>query len=302
MRNRRNYPANTSKRPDLILTAAAFCCVLFLAGPARCHAAVFAIESTQSQISLTGTVEGLALSPQGTGSLTASYQGDINATLSGSTLQFTGGSTIAAVVSGNWEPKSGGAPGTAPADYGGEISVPFLGMGYGATRNLVLDLTSPALTLTGGSFNSSQITLLLVTNTDPVLDYNSPLGTGSEALSGSALNTGLASSISTNGSIRQLQIHIDTTLTEPDNTKLTLTGLVVATNAIVLSPPKIFAFATMGGNLVLTVTNATTGSRLSDSTNLVTWNPASATVSTNGGFLIFTIPMSQPGEFFRVQQ
>lgn len=292
-----------SRRPDLILSAAAaFCCALFLAGPRQCHAAVFAINSTQSQISLTGTIEGFGLSPQGTGSLTAAYHGNLNATLSGSTIQFTGGSTIAAIVSGNWEPKSGGVLGTAPADYGGKISVPFVGTGYGAARNLVLDLTSPALTVTGGSFNSSQMTLLLATNADPVMDYNSPFGTGTEPLSGTAMNTDSASSISTNGSTRQLEIHIDTTLTEPDNTKLTLTGLVVATNAIVLGPPEIFRFTAAGGNLALTVTNAMAGARLYGSTNLVTWNPAGGTVTTNGGFLIFTVPMSQPGEFFRVQQ
>lgn len=292
------------KRPELNLTAGVvLLCAILIISPMHSGAALFAIDSAQSQISLAGSIKGINFAPQGTGSLTATYQGNVNATLSGTTLQFTGSSTIAAIDSGNWQPGAGGVAGTAPADYGGEISILFFGTGYGAARNLVLDMTSPALAVSDGTFDSSQLTLTLVTNSDPVLDYNSAaLGTGSTSLSGTAMNAVSGSSISTNGSVRQLKIQIHATLTEPDSTTLTLVGQIVATNAIILSPPEITGFISVGGNFVLTVTNAGAGSQLFSSTNLTTWNPSDATVTTNDGLVIFTIPMSRPGEFFRVQQ
>jgi hypothetical protein len=55
-------------------------------------------------------------------------------------------------------------------------------------------------------------------------------------------------------------------------------------------------------NFVLTVSNATMQSLLLSSTDLTTWSPASATISTNGGFIIFKTPMSGPRTFFRMQK
>lgn len=267
-------------------------------------AEAFIIDSSQSQITLSGKVEGLAFSAQGAGSLTAAYKGNINAVVSGSTIQFTGSSTIAAVTNGVWQPAVGGAAGSALADYGAQVTIPLIGTGYGAGRNIVLDMTSPLLTLTRTNFDSSQLVISLVTNLSPVLDFRIATQSGSIPVYGKATNFDAAGSfISTNGGLMKLVIKIDTTLTVTNNSTLTLTGVIVATNSLsAFAPPVITSVVATNRDLVLTVSNATAESLLLSSTNLSTWFPANATVSTNNGFIIFTTPMSAPDTFFRVQK
>ncbi len=278
-------------------------CGIFLAGAWQLPAAVFTIDPSQSQITLSGTFDGYTFSPQAAGSLTTSYEGNLNAAVSGSTIQFTGSSTVTAMVNGTWQPESGGAVGSAPADYGGEITVLFFVGGYGAARNLVMDLTSPILTLTGTNFDSSQLIMTLVTNSNPVMDYqSSALGeSGSVALSGSATNAiATGSYVSTSSNVMQLVIQLQTTLTPTNGTAITLTGQIVATNVLPPVPPQIVRSAVVGGNFVITATNSTQ-SQLFISTNLTTWTMANFTAATNGGFILFTTPVSHAHAYFRVQ-
>jgi hypothetical protein len=236
--------------------------------------------------------------------LTAAYNGSVNATVSGSAIQFTGSSNIAATINGVWRPAVGGLAGSAPADYGAQVNLGFLfGTAYGAVRSLVLDMTSPLLTLTQTNFDSSKLIISIVTNSNPVLDFSSSLGSGSTSLSGDSTNSiATGSSISTNGDLVRLVIQINTTFATT-NSALTLTGKIVATNSLsAFVPPVITRVVVTNQNFVLTVSNATMQSQLLISTNLTTWSPASATISTNGGFIIFKTPMSGPRTFFRMQK
>ena len=71
--------------------------VIFLAGVWQAQAAILVIDSSQSQITASGQVGGYTFTAQGPGSLTAVYRGSVNATVSGSIIQFTGSSAIAAI-------------------------------------------------------------------------------------------------------------------------------------------------------------------------------------------------------------
>jgi len=278
-------------------------CAIFLAGVSQTRASVFIIDSNQTQITISGKIAGYTFSPQGGGSLTAAYLGNLNATVTGSTIQFTGLSALTAIPSGVWQPAPGGVAGSAPADYG--MQVITTGTGYAATRNLVLDVTSPVLTLTQTNFDSSQLIISVVTNSNPVFDYiNIGFQHGSTPMSGSATNSvATGSFISTNGAVVQLVIQISATLLGTNNGVLNLAGLIVATNALsAFAPPVITGIIATNQNLVLSVSNATAQSRLWGSTNLTTWSPAGATLSTNGGLILFTTPRSGPRTFFRVQQ
>jgi hypothetical protein len=152
-------------------------------------------------------------------------------------------------------------------------------------------MTSPLLTLTQTNFDSSKLIISIVTNSNPVLDFSSSLGSGSTSLSGDSTNSiATGSSISTNGDLVQLVIQINTTFATT-NSALTLTGKIVATNSLSASvPPVITRVVATNQNFVLTVSNATMQSLLLSSTDLTTWSPASATISTNGGFIIFILP------------
>ena len=278
-------------------------CVIFLFVAKQTEAAVFAIDSSQSQITISGKVYGYTFSQQGAGSLTAAYKGNINATVSGPGIQFTGSSTVTAITNGVWKPAAGGTSGSAPADYGAQVFVLF-SVGYGSERNLVMDLASPLLTLIKTNFDSSKLIVSVVTNSNPVFDYTFGLQSGSTRLSGISTNSiATGSSISTNGDLVQLVIQINTTFADTNSSALTMTGKIVATNSLSASvPPVITRVVFTNQNLVLTVSNAYMQSQLLSSTNLTTWTPASTTTKSNGGFIIFTTPVSGPHTFFKMQK
>jgi hypothetical protein len=276
----------------------------FFAGRMQAGQVVFAIDPARSQLTLSGKIAGYAFTTQGPGSLTTTYSGNINANLSGSTIQFTGSSTITARTNGIWQPAVGGGAGGAAADYGAQATVQFVGTAYGALRNNVFDVTSSSLPLTGTNFDSSALVFSFTPSSNSSLDYNVILEHGTLALAGYSTNTiANQASLSTNGSGEELVIHINTqftfTLLAAGDTPLDLTGQIVATN---LPAPFINSIIVTNQNLVLNVENATTQSQLQSSTNLMTWFPASSMASNNAGLIVFTVPMTGPHAFFRVQQ
>jgi hypothetical protein len=155
----------------------------------------FTIDGSKSFILVSGLVVNFAMTPQGAGALGTSYSGGINADLSGSAIQFTGGSTINAETNGMWFPAvGGGTVVSAPADYGPEAGViipPFPETKlYGALRNLSFDVTSLVLPVTGTNFNGASLVFSFA-SVNAALDYYvvSPSLHGSLALSGYATNT-----------------------------------------------------------------------------------------------------------------
>ncbi len=282
-----------------------FLCAVFSAVRLQAGQVVFNIDPTRSQLTLSGKVAGYTFTTQGTGSLTTTYRGNINANVTGSTIQFTGSSTITAETNGVWQPVVGGGAGSAAADYGAQATVPPFGTGYGAMRNAVFDVTSSSLTLTGTNFDSSALVFSFTPSSNPTLDYNLVLEHGTLALAGYSTNAiANQASLSTNGNVVQLVIQINTqfsfTLLSSGDTPIDLTGQIVATNS--LAPPFINSIVVTNQNAVLTVANATTQSQLLSSSNLISWSPASSTVSNNGGMIIFTVPVAGPHAFFRVQK
>ena len=80
----------------LFPAAILFLCLALPVVPARAAPMVFTVDSTQSQISLSGLIANYPMTSQSAGSLTTTYSGNLNATVSGSTIQFTGSSMITA--------------------------------------------------------------------------------------------------------------------------------------------------------------------------------------------------------------
>lgn len=277
---------------------------LLLFSGAQAGAAVFILDSTHSHLTLSGKISGYSISEQSPGSLTTAYAGNMKATISGSTIQFTGSSTIAAIINGVWLPGVGGVSGSGPADYGAQAFIPPFYKGYGAGRNISLDLVSPLLNLTGTNFDSSKVLVSMPTNAGATFDYLLIGNGGSVPLFGTATNAiATGSSISTNSGMIQLVVQVNMTITGTNSTQLTLTGTLTATNSLsALQPPVITSLLSINHNFVLTVSNATAQSQLFGSTNLTTWAPAPVTTNWNGGFLTFTTSMSNPRMFFRVEK
>jgi hypothetical protein len=86
--------------------------------------------------------------------------------------------------SGSWEPAVGGPAGSAPAAYGGQITVPLIGSGKAAIRDLFVNGVSAPLPLTPdgqGGFNypANQVYVYIVYG---FADYYSTIGNGREDL------------------------------------------------------------------------------------------------------------------------
>src|ERR1039457_2566357 len=150
---------------------------------------VFTLDTNQSALTISGTVQGASLAQQGAGSLTTHYGGAIEVTQMASSIQFPGQSLIAAMNSGNWQPLADGSAGVAPANYGAAVNLAAgLVKVKAALHSLVLDVTSPALTLNStGQFASTNLTFLIPTNANSALSY---LVTGLMDSSGSTALSG----------------------------------------------------------------------------------------------------------------
>src|SRR5260370_22575032 len=88
--------------------------------------AVFAVDPNSSAVTLSGDVAGSTILPQGNGSLTSNFSGSIVADLdlNAQTIKFDQPSTaLNASITGNWQPQVGGASGSAPANYGGKVTI-----------------------------------------------------------------------------------------------------------------------------------------------------------------------------------
>jgi hypothetical protein len=275
---------------------------------------VFTVNPSLSQLTASGDVAVSFISPQAPGALTTTYSGTINVDLTDTNITFTGGSLVAAQTNGSWQPAVGGIPGSMAADYGG-TNTEDIGPGGGgihppgnfALRNVIFDLTSPVLTTTNGGFDASSLTCILVTNTATIdYYYAASVGTnsGSEYLNGYAANTFSAGAfISTNAGVRQLTLPVNARFTESVilprdlDSQITFSGQLVAT----IAPPIIQSIVLSPPGVVITTTNATAQSVLLVSTNLTSWSPASATLSTNGaGLIVFTTPYSGGNDFYEI--
>jgi hypothetical protein len=290
----------------LLLPGAGFFILVGQAAPVT-----FTIDNSQSTIFASGLFANFALTPQATGSSITSYSGSVNADLTGSTIQFTGGSLVNANTNGVWQPAAGGASGSAAADYGLQASVNLPPHGFYtfdcALRNLSLDVTSPVLTVGSGSFNGTNLIFSFASN-NAVMDYYSSYKAGSVTLGGYATNAATGATLSVTGSVQTLTIPINATFVftvlSANDSSVHLIGQIVATNVLTAAAvPIIQSFFISGQNVVVTTENTTAQSHLLVSTNLTAWSTASATLTTNGlGMIVFTSTAGGPRAFYRVQQ
>ena len=209
----------------------------------------YTLDQNSSSITISGSVDGNTILTQGTNSLTAKYSGSIITDRQSNTINtisFSGGSSIDALVSGNWQPSVGGTSGTAAAaDYGGRTTVSGANVKL-AGRNLFADLVTggAAMNIANGQFDLSTSDVNLVAgNVDyrgtitiifeiEVLSGTYPLAGEGGSLTGSAL---LGVQSIGGGMLREtLTIPIDSTLPTIDAEgypiSLTLSGQLLATS------------------------------------------------------------------------
>ena len=156
------------------------------------------------------------------------------------------------MINGTWQPLAGGGSGSAPADYGAQATIPGFGTAFGAGRNLVFNITSGVIALSGMSFDASQLT---ISPTTGALDFNSPFGSGSTDLSGLfGSNQATAGNLSIVGGTATLTIPVQITqtltLVSPGDTTITLAGNIVATAVV---PEASTSYLLIAGGIFLVI-------------------------------------------------
>jgi hypothetical protein len=270
-------------------------------------AQVFTLDPEQSQVTISGSVLGGAITNQGPGSLTTKFAGTISVGQTGGSLQFLGASHITAQTNGSWQPKADGTAGSEPADFGGYANV-GIAAGNAALRNILLDLISPPLTLNGGQFDSSSLTFFFPSNATSSLAYNVTglfSKQGVIALSGYATNKITAlSSLSSGGGQPTLTIPVDATyyfkaLTAND-TVIRLQGQLVAVQSGAASL-QVQSFAVQQQSLLLQWQGAPgTQFQIQSSTDLLAWRTNDTVVTPASGSYTWTGGISGPVQFFRL--
>jgi hypothetical protein len=154
---------------------------------------VFNEVQNQSPLTLSGTIAGQDMQPQGTGALTTTYFGtfgtDIDMT-NGLIKFIGGGNDFCAANTGNWAPLPDGSDGTAPAEYGFQVSIrnfPF----HGAIRDyhMETDTGGQALALypnADGSFGFASAQTIKINAGTGTFSFLPMLGSGPINFSGLA--------------------------------------------------------------------------------------------------------------------
>ncbi len=279
--------------------------VAFTLFSASLKATEFTLDEAQSQISLSGSVANNTLKEQGAGSLSTTFFGKINADITAAGIQFTGGSTLTARTNGVWKPGPKGGSGTAPAAYAAQAST-ILGTIQGALRDLVLDLTSSTLPITGGQFDASALQFGFPSNSIASFDYDAGfLGKNGIALSGISTNKIVnGATLSGAAGARTLTIQVDTefhfkALSDNDST-VHLIGKLIATEAAGSAAPSFGSIKIINGKVVMTVSDGGTAPRLESSSDLNAWSSRTPEQTSNGADVTLTLPVGGAQEFYRI--
>jgi hypothetical protein len=286
-----------------------FACLL--GTTARAELRIFTLDTNLSSLALGGTFLTIPLQQQGPGSLTGRYSGTIVADVTGSSITFVGGSAIAGIDNGSWQPAANGVAGSAPANYGGQVSTPppFTTTAFAAFRNLVFDTKSGPLPITGGSFAAQSITFSFPSNATSALDYRYTgfmSGNGRRTLAGNATNDILTSAtiVTQAGSyVLTLPANIrgTNTIVTANDIRYTFQGQLVATAPI---PLQIISLQISGGQLHFTINTVSNQSyTIQGSTNLTDWSITNDVFTASNPVTTRTI--AQPGgarRFFRVRK
>ncbi|MGI8603865.1 MAG: hypothetical protein ACR2OZ_12830 [Verrucomicrobiales bacterium] len=267
----------------------------------------FTLDPARSSVTMSGTVQGNTISQQGAGSLTTRYDGTLKTDLRGNSIQFTTGSFVDAEVNGNWEPKIGGAAGNDPADYAGQALNLFATV-KAALRNLLLNVTSQALPVSGTNFNASAIEFAFPSSGSSSLDYRVTgliTDSGTRTLSGLASNAvGSTGTLVTAGNRQELTIPIDATfqfnLFAPNDVTLHFTGSLVATRPFG-DTERLQTLVSLSGNTVTLEwqSAANESNNIESSVDLKIWAPREQGVLSSGPVTTWTATKTGPVELFR---
>ena len=288
---------------------------------------VFSVAEEESILSLSGTALNIAIQTQKEGSLSAAYSGTLRILLADDRIQFQPASQIDAQPSGEWEPKSEGKSGSAPADYGGIVPTLF-GKTLAAARNVKFTLASDWIDLNNKDKGTSEFSASSLLFTIPA-DFGSVLDTATLGLVPIRAATSIdgisglnrpqtPASLAVQGNVQTLtipvQVEVFARIISDDDLKLTFSGQIIARRNLLEKP-------TMPAPLRLAIRRLPTGEAqlswnavpgndyvVEQSANLRRWetvvpddqNSPSILIRADGETLVWTAPTDEPARYYRV--
>ena len=286
----------------------------------------FSVVEEESVLFLSGTARGIAIQAQKEGSLSAAYSGTLRLLLVDGRIQFQPASQIDAQPSGEWEPKSGGKSGSAPADYGGIVpGIAGIGNTFAAARNVKFTLASDWIELSERSeerieFSASSLLFAIPSSFGSVLDtatlglFPIRLGTPIDGISG--LNRPeTPASLAVQGNVQTLtipvQVEIFARILSDDDLKLTFSGQIVARRNLSAKPvPLRLAIRRLPSGEVQLSWNAIPGDDylVEQSANFRQWETAVRADGNNqlifiradGETLVWTVSTDETARYYRV--
>ena len=288
---------------------------------------VFSVVEEESILSLSGTALGIAIQAQEEGSLSAAYSGTLQLLLADDRIQFQPASQIDAQPSGEWEPKSEGKSGSAPADYGGIVPA-LIGNIFAAARNVKFTLASDWIELSERNeermeISASSLSFVIPAGFDSVLDIATlglfPIRMSAPVDGISGLNRPeTPASLAVRGKVQTLtipvQVEVFARIISDDDLKLTFSGQIIARRNLLEkptmpAPPRLAIRRLPTGEAQLSW-NAVPGEDylVEQSTNLRQWETAIRAdennqpilSAPNGETLVWTVSTEETARYYRV--
>ena len=291
----------------------------------------FSVVEEESVLFLSGTALSIDIQAQKEGSLSASYSGTLRLLLADGRIQFQPASRIDAQPSGEWEPKSGGKSGSAPADYGGIVpGSAFIGNTFAAARNVKFTLASDWIELIERNeerieFSASSLLFAIPASFGSVLDtatlglFPIRLGTPIDGISGlNRPKTPASLAVHVQGNVQTLtipvQVEVFARIISDDDLKLTFSGQIIARRNLLAKPtmpaPPRLAIQRLPTGEVQLSWNTISGDNylVEQSANLRQWETAVPADGNNqpiliradGETLVWTAPTDETARYYRV--
>jgi hypothetical protein len=284
-------------------------CALFASAPAQSATITYTVDQARSQLEGSGTVRNIDLLPQKTDGMQGAISGSLVAAWQDTGLTFAGGSMLVAAPhpEGPFDPSAASVgSGSMIDNFGAEGRVFGLLVLSAAVRDAVADIPAGSAQF-GGPVTNLQFGFIAGT-----IDYhdrfNSELdwfGLNELAPVSNAAAGNLARTVENNLDTITLPISVDMIFEvfEPDDSRLTLDGQIVATSPVLtiepgttasISSPQHLAALNIGANATATFTSGGAKNLVTAALDLAGGAAPTGTLDLTNNALIVDYPVAGP--------
>jgi hypothetical protein len=291
------------------IRAVIFACALVAAAPVRSATISYTVDQARSQLEGSGTVRNIDLSPQKTDGMSGAISGSLVAAWQDTGLTFAGGSNLVATPhpEGPFDPSAAASgSGSMIDNFGAEGRVFGILVLSAAVRDAVADIPSGSAQF-GGPVTNLQFGFVQGT-----IDYHDRFNSDLGWFGLNELDP--VSNFATGNLVRTVENNLDTItlpisvdmifeVFEPDDSRLTLDGQIVATSPVLtiepgtttsISSPQHLAALNIGANATATFTSGGVKNLVAAAVNIAGGAAPTGTLDLTNNALILNYPAAGP--------